>query len=51
MHPGGVGEQVEVLAHALDGAAELSVLELEVVVPEIEKLLHLFLGQLTLTTK
>lgn len=43
-----IGEQVEVRAHALDGAAQLAVLELEVVAPEVEELLHLVLRQLTL---
>lgn len=33
-------QQVEVGAHALDGAAELAVLELEVVAPEVEELLQ-----------
>lgn len=51
VHAAGVGEQVEVLAHAEDGAAQLAVLELEVLAPEVEELLHLFLGQLTLNIK
>lgn len=51
VHAVGVGEEVEVVAHAFDGAAELAVLELEVVSPEVEELLHLFLRQLTLQDK
>lgn len=44
MHPAGVGEQVEVLAHALDGAAEFAVLKFEILLPEVEELLHLLLS-------
>lgn len=48
VHAAGVGEQVEVPAHALDGAAQLAVLKLEVITPEVEEFFHLLLRQLTL---
>lgn len=48
MHALPVREEVEVPRHALDGAAQLAVLELEVLAPEVEELLHLFLRQLGL---
>ena len=43
VHAVRVRQQVEVRAHALDGAADLAVLELEVIAPEVEELLHLVL--------
>lgn len=49
VYAAGVGQQVEVPAHALDGAAQLAVLELKVVFPEVKELFHLVLCQLTLT--
>lgn len=48
VHALAVREQVEVARHALDGAAQLAVLELEVLAPEVEELLHLLLRQLSL---
>lgn len=50
MHAAGVGEQVEVLTHAVDGTAQFAVLEAEVFAPEVEELLHLVLAQLALDT-
>lgn len=41
VHAMRVGEQVEVAAHAHDGAAHLAVLEQEVVAPKVKELFHL----------
>lgn len=41
VHAMRVGKQVEVTAHAHDGAAQLAVLELEILAPEVEELFHL----------
>lgn len=43
VHSAGVCEQVVVATHAQDGAAQLAVLEAEVLAPEVEELLHLVL--------
>lgn len=48
VHAMRVGEQVEVAAHAVEGAAHRAVLEAEVIAPVVEELLHLFLGELAL---
>lgn len=41
VHPMLVGKQVEVTAHAHYGAAQLAVLELEIVAPEVIEFFHL----------
>lgn len=51
VHAAGVREEVEVAAHAEDGAAQLPVHEAEVLLPEVEELLHLLVRQPALSKR